>query len=415
MFKEIKKCRCCGSMKLSTVLDLGDQYLTGIFPDNDDNNITKGPIKLVQCRSSNGCRLVQLKHSYNLNELYGDNYGYRSGLNPSMVDHLKSNIINIIKKYPLNFDKNFIIDIGSNDGTTLKLYPKSRKYKLCGIDPTIKKFKNFYPNYIKCIDDFFSYKAVNRKFLKGNKANIITSFSMFYDLEKPLQFIKDIYKTLSDDGVWIFEQSYLPSMIDTLSFDTICQEHLEYYTLTQINWMLIKCNLKIIDVSFNNTNGGSLIVFASKKNSNLKVNDNKIKKILNKELYSGYLKDEYWKDFNNKIKKYSEVFNKFLLKAKKDKSIIIGLGASTKGNVLLQYLNIKSNQILAIGEVNKEKYFKFTPGTNIPIISEDKALSLNADYYIILPWHFKDFFLKNKKFKNKKLVFPLPKFEIIQN
>lgn len=415
MVKEIKKCRCCGSKKLKTVFDLGTQYLTGIFPDNDRNNITKGPLKLVQCCSSRGCRLVQLKHSYDLSELYGNNYGYRSGLNPSMIDHLKSNISNIIKKHPLTLDNNFILDIGSNDGTALKLYPKNKKYKLCGIDPTIKKFKNFYPNYIKCIDDFFSYEVVNKKFLKGNKANIITSFSMFYDLEKPLKFIKDIYKTLSDDGVWIFEQSYLPSMIDTLSFDTICQEHLEYYTLNQINWMLIKCDLKIIDVSFNNTNGGSLIVYASKKNSNLKVNDNKIKKVLKKELYSGYLKDKYWINFRNKIKNYSNVFNKFLLKAKKNKSIIIGLGASTKGNVLLQYLNIKSNQILAIGEVNKDKYFKFTPGTNIPIIPEDKALSLNADYYIILPWHFKDFFLKNKKFKNKKLVFPLPKFEIIQN
>ena len=415
MIKKIKKCRCCGSTKLKTVFDLGNLFLTGVFPSNNQNKITKGPLQLVQCLSNNGCRLVQLNHSYNLNELYGENYGYRSGLNPSMVKHLKSNIYNILNKYPPKTETPFVIDIGSNDGTTLKLFPKNKKFHLCGIDPTIKKFKKYYPKDIKYIDDFFSFKVLKEKFLKKNKADIITSFSMFYDLENPLRFIKDIYKSLSKDGVWIFEQSYLPSMIDTQSFDTICQEHLEYYTLSQINWMLKACNMKILDFSLNDTNGGSIVVYASKKNSNLVENIRKINKHLVKEKKNGFLKTYYWDSFKKKTNLNISKIKNFIKKIKNSNQIIIGLGASTKGNVLLQYLKITPNQVLAIGEVNKEKFNKYTPGSNIPIIPEDKALSMNADYYLILPWHFKEFFITNKKFKKRNLVFPLPKFRIIKN
>lgn len=415
MIKEIKKCRCCGSSKIKSVFSLGSQYLTGIFPDNNKNEITKGPLELVQCNSSNGCRLVQLKHSYNLNELYGDNYGYRSGLNPSMVKHLKSNVDYIINKFPPKSSKPIIIDIGSNDGTMLKLYPKIKNSNLCGVDPTIKKFKKYYPNHIRTISEFFSYDLLNKKYLKSNKADIITSFSMFYDLENPLKFINDIHKTLSNDGIWVFEQSYLPAMINTLSFDTICQEHLEYYTLNQINWMLAKCKMKINDLYFNDTNGGSIIIYASKQSSNLKVYKKKINNYLNIEIKQGYLKNDYWKEFNKKTQTYIKKFNNFLTRVKKKNGVILGLGASTKGNVLLQYLNITSNEIKAIGEINKDKFNKFTPGSNIPIIPENKALKMNADYYLVLPWHFKDFFLNNNKFKNKNLIFPLPKFKIIKN
>jgi NDP-4-keto-2,6-dideoxyhexose 3-C-methyltransferase len=413
MIKKIKNCRACGSKKLITLSKLGNQYLTGVFPSNKNAKITHGPLEISKCNSNSECNLVQLSHKYDFSELYGKNYGYRSGLNKSMSEHLKSKTKYILKKYNFNKKKPLIVDIGSNDATTLKAYPKN-KYKLFGFDPTAKKFKEHYPKNIKYSSNFFSFKLF-KKIFKKKRAEIITSFSMFYDLENPITFMNDVYNTLSDDGIWIFEQSYLPSMIKTMSFDTICQEHLEYYTLHQIHYMCSITNFKIIDIEFNDINGGSFSITVSKKKSKYKEKIKLIKKIIKNEKKNGFVDGSAWKKFNLKINKVSKKILDFFNKSKKNKKKIMGLGASTKGNVLLQYLKLNKQNILKIGDVNIDKHGKFTPGTNIPIVSEEEVLRDNADYYFILPWHFKGFFLNNKKFKNKKLVFPLPNFEIINN
>ncbi len=413
MIRKIKKCRSCGSKKLTRLLKLGNQYLTGIFPSSKKTKITYGPLEISKCNSGTECNLVQLSHQYDFNELYGKNYGYRSGLNKSMSDHLKSKTKYIIKRYSFLNTKPLVVDIGSNDATTLKSYPKN-KYELFGFDPTAKKFKEYYPKYIKYCPDFFSFKKFEKIF-KKRRAEIITSFSMFYDLEKPIEFMRDIYNSLSTDGIWIFEQSYLPSMIKTMSFDTICQEHLEYYTLHQVRYMCAASNFKIIDIEFNNINGGSFCVTVAKKNSKYKEKIKFLKKIIKNEEKNGYVNGLAWKQFNLKIGKVSKKILNFFEKSKKNNKKIMGLGASTKGNVLLQYLKLSKKNIIKIGDVNTDKHNKFTPGTNIPIVTEQEVLKDNADYYFVLPWHFKSFFLNSKQFKNKKLVFPLPNLQIINN
>ena len=413
MIRKIKKCRSCGSRKLKTLLKLGNHYLTGVFPSNKNNKITFGPLEISKCDSDSKCNLVQLSHRYDFKELYGKNYGYRSGLNKSMSEHLKSKTKYIIKKYSFIKKKPLIIDIGSNDATTLKAYPKN-KFQLFGFDPTAKKFKEYYPDYIKYSSNFFSIQLFEKIF-KKERAEIITSFSMFYDLENPIKFMKDIYNALSDDGIWIFEQSYLPSMIKTMSFDTICQEHLEYYTLHQIDYMCSITNLKIIDLEFNNINGGSFSVTVAKSKSKYIKKTNLINQIIKNEKKKSFINGLAWKQFNLNINKVSKKILNFFDKCKVRDEKVMGLGASTKGNVLLQYLKLSKKNILKIGDVNVDKHGKFTPGTNIPIVSEQEVLKANADYYFILPWHFKNYFLNNKKFKNKKLVFPLPNFQIIDN
>jgi len=413
MIKKIKKCRCCGSTKLKTILNLGQHYLTGVFPSSKRKKITYGPLEVSICNSNSKCNLVQLSHKYDLNELYGHNYGYRSGLNKSMSEHLKNKTKSIVNKYQFLEPKPLIVDIGSNDGTTLKAYSK-KKFELFGFDPTAKKFKKYYPKHIKYSSNFFSHKLF-KKIFKNKKAQIITSFSMFYDLENPISFMNDIYKSLSDDGVWIFEQSYLPAMIKTMSFDTICQEHLEYYTLDQIQYMCNQTNFKIIDIEFNDINGGSFSITAAKRNSKHFEPKVRIKKIIQKEKKGGFIDGSAWLNFNLKIDIISKQISDFFSKTKEKNKVVMGLGASTKGNVLLQYLKLDATDILKIGDVNKDKHGKITPGTNIPIVSENEVLKGQTDFYFVLPWHFKKFFLKNKKFKNKKLVFPLPKFQIINN
>jgi hypothetical protein len=357
-----------------------------------------------------GCGLVQLRQSYDLSEMYGVNYGYRSGLNASMVRHLHSKVEKILHSGILLKD-DLIIDIGSNDATTLLAYPQSH-YHLVGIDPTGIKFLSYYPKEIKLIPEFFSANAVSKIF--GNKkAKVITSFSMFYDLEDPISFAQEIESTLDDEGIWIFEQSYLPAMLRTNSFDTICHEHLEFYALKQINWIAEKANLKVLDVEFNDINGGSFSIKVSKINAKYKPNSDLINKILAEEVALGLNTTEAFDNFKESVDKIGTKLLNFLMQAKIDGKRVAALGASTKGNVLLQYFNIDSSLIYAIGEVNSDKFGAFTPGTLIPLVPEDDLLETNPDYLIVLPWHFRAFFESLPKLKGKTLVFPLPEFEIV--
>jgi NDP-4-keto-2,6-dideoxyhexose 3-C-methyltransferase len=407
----LTKCRICGGENFETIMSLGHQVMTGTFPKSEEEDVTGGPVDLIRCSADKGCGLVQLKQSYDLSEMYGLNYGYRSGLNASMVSHLHSKVDKILSLGVLE-QGDLIIDIGSNDATTLKRYPRDH-YELVGIDPTGIKFSSYYPPEIKLIPDFFSAKAV-KKATQGIKAKVITAFSMFYDLEDPVAFAKEIAGALDKEGVWIFEQSYMPAMLKTNSFDTICHEHLDFYGLTQVKWILAAADLKIIDVEFNDINGGSFSVTAALNESKRPQNNELIENILNEEKAQCLDSSAPYEAFKARISKERDAFMSFLTDCKKNGKMVCGLGASTKGNVLLQYYGITADLISKIGEVNNDKFGAFTPGSLIPLISEDELLLLNPDYLVVLPWHFRDFFENHPKFKGQKLVFPLPQFQIVE-
>jgi len=411
MIKTISKCRICGGNELLSVMTVGNQALTGVFPKSLQEKVTSGPVELVQCSSVGGCGLVQLRQSYDLSEMYGMNYGYRSGLNASMVNHLQAKVTKILEGGVLK-PGDIVIDIGSNDATTLRAYPKNL-YTLVGIDPTGIKFASYYPPEIKLVAEFFSADSV-AKALNGKKAKIITSFSMFYDLEDPIAFAREIEGSLADEGVWIFEQSYLPAMIRTNSFDTICHEHLEFYALKQINWIAKKADLKILDVEFNDVNGGSFSITAAKVGSKFKPNVEKLEKILADEAELGLDTTRAFDEFKVRVEEARNELMNFLEDAKSKGERVCGLGASTKGNVLLQYYGIDSRLISAIGEVNPDKFNSFTPGTMIPLVPEADLLASNPDYLLVLPWHFRAFFESLPSMRGRKLVFPLPRFEIVE-
>lgn len=412
MYTKISKCRICGNKNLELVLDLGEQVLTGIFPKSKNEEITRGPLRLVKCTGSgNVCGLLQLEHSYDLGEMYGENYGYRSGLNSSMVTHLKNKINKLLSIVSLE-ENDLIIDIGSNDSTTLQTYSKHDNLNLVGVDPTGIKFKEYYPDHIKLIPDFFSSSLIKEKF-PDKKAKIVTSFSMFYDLEEPLKFMQDIYDILHDEGVWVFEQSYMPAMLEMNSYDTVCHEHLEFYALQQIKWMADKIGFKIIDVELNDINGGSFSIMVAKMDS-IRTQSPSVNEILEEEVKKNLNDVNTYINFSKRIQTLRSELKSFIEQKQIEGKKIAAIGASTKGNVLLQYCNLDEKYIYNIGEVNPDKFGSFTPGTCIPIISEDELLESNPDYLIVLPWHFKDFFISNSKFENINLLFPLPNMEIIK-
>lgn len=329
-----------------------------------------------------------------------------------MVNHIKNKIEYIRKKIKIE-NGDVILDIGSNDGTLLKFF-NYNKYELIGIDPTISKFKKYYPKEIKTVAKFFSKKNLN-KTLKKKKVKLVTSIAMFYDLPNPISFAKDIYDLLDDDGIWHLEQSYSGHMLKNLSYDTICHEHLEYYSLKSIKYIFDICNLKIIDIQFNKINGGSFAISVAKKNSSLKVNKLAIQKILNDEIKNKINSSTTYKNFFKKIHKEKIKLVNLLSNLNKKNKVVFGYGASTKGNVILQYCNFKKNQIKFICDVNKDKQNCYTPGSKIKIISENFAKKIKPDYYIVLPWHFKKFILEKEKSlikRGTRFIFPLPTLQI---
>lgn len=410
MYKKVEKCRICGNAHLERVLDLGEQMLTGVFPREKGAEVTVGPLHLVKCVGSDeACGLLQMEHSYDLGEMYGENYGYRSGLNASMVAHLNNKVKRILGLVELR-SGDLVIDIGSNDSTTLQAYPSSGPV-LVGVDPTGVKFHSYYPPHIQLIPDFFSSALVQDRF-PGKKAKVVTSFSMFYDLEDPMGFMRQVYDVLADDGVWVFEQSYMPTMLDTNSYDTVCHEHLEFYALRQIKWMADRVGFKILDVEFNDINGGSFSVTVAKSHGDATVVPS-VQKTLDEERAKGLDTLVPYQQFAERVVQTKRDLLEFIEAARAEGKSVAVLGASTKGNVLLQYCGLTTNEIEFVGEVNPEKFGCYTPGTWIPIIPEQELLVKKPDYMIVLPWHFRKFFLSNKKLSAMKLVFPLPEVEVV--
>ncbi len=409
-YKEISRCRVGKSENLVSVLNLGFQALTGIFPKTAVEPVTEGPLELVWSPDSG---LLQMKYSYDSSEMYGDNYGYRSGLNQSMVDHLTNKVRYLERLVEPKFG-DVVLDIGSNDATTLKAYSVSG-LKRVGIDPTGRKFAKYYTPDIKMVPDFFSAKAYRS--VMQQPARIITSIAMFYDLEDPIGFAREIESVLADDGVWHFEQSYMPSMLRTNSYDTICHEHIEYYSLGVVAKILKAAGLKLIDVAMNNVNGGSFAVTATKaSNSTLKVNHAVINWLLEQEDRMGLNTPKPFQDFEERVFRHRNDLVRLVRALVADGKKVLGYGASTKGNVTLQFCGFTVADIPAIAEVNQEKFGHVTPGSHIPIVSEAEARAMKPDYFLVLPWHFKDGIIRREKdylAAGGKMIFPFPEIEII--
>ncbi len=416
-YKEIKQCRICGNNDMFPILHLGKQVLTGVFPKSRDQIIASAPLELVKCQergSSGGCGLVQLRHSFGLSDMYGENYGYRSGLNCSMVEHLHNKVKTILSRISVS-PGDLVIDIGSNDSTLLQAYPHD--LVLVGVDPTGSKFGKYYPDRVQLIPDFFSSHLVDKR-CGGKKARIITSIAMFYDLEAPIDFVEQIYHTLADDGVWVFEQSYLPTMLETNSYDTICHEHLEYYRLKQIKWIMDKVGFKIIDIESNMVNGGSFSVTVAKQNSHYPEAVSIVEEMLKEEIRRGLDTEKPYLEFKQRVYSHRDQLLRVLEESKREGKKIFGYGASTKGNVVLQFCDLTENHIPFIAEVNSDKFGSFTPGNYIPIISEEEARAMKPDCFMVLPWHFKENIIKRESAfleGGGELLFYLPQLELVNS
>jgi hypothetical protein len=399
-----------GSDQLIPILDLGTQHLTGVFPRDPAEHVSSGPVDLVLCPEGG---LLQLRQSYDLAEMYGDNYGYRSGLNRSMVAHLERKAA-MLEQLARPAAGDVVLDIGSNDATLLRSYTDVGQRR-GGIDPSAEKFREFYPENIELVTEFFSREAYRA--LYGNrKAKIITSIAMFYDLEQPLEFMRAISDVLADDGIWHFEQSYMPAMLDACAYDTICQEHLEYYGLTQIHWMTERAGLEIVDVALNDINGGSFAVTAAKRGSPHQRNAANVDRLLRAEAERRLDTPAAFTAFKEAVFRHRKELPALIRQLRASGKRVLGYGASTKGNVLLQFCGLTADDLPCIADVNPDKHGCFTPGTNIPIVSEAEAKALKPDYFLVLPWHFRENLVAREAdfiAGGGKMIFPLPTIQVV--
>jgi len=406
-----RSCRFCGKPKIIPVLDLGKLSLTGVFLFKNEN-VPSADLVLSQCSN---CKLVQLQNSYPTELLYSSNYGYESHLNSTMTKHLQSKARILEKKYLDSNAINVVVDIASNDGTFLSGFESDSILKI-GIDPLINIVGDYYPTNCIKIADYFSTKTYwkNCSF----SANIVTSMSVIYDLEDPVKFAQEVSEILSEGGIWHFEQSYLPLMVESTSYDTICHEHLLYLTLHDIQFMLKKAGMKLIDVTLNSINGGSIAVTAKKSSAVVEFSDPFIDFLLERERFLGFQDGTALSGFVVKSYTHRQELRKLILDYRNSGYRIIGLGASTKGNVLLQWAGLNSQLIEEIGDVNPKKFGKVTPGTNIPIVPETEALQTTGRKTIalVLPWHFRANILERSEIflsNGGKLLFPLPNIEVV--
>jgi len=407
-------CLGCSSSGLIRKVDLGIMEHTGRFIDPSKSNyLPRASLCLVSCSQ---CGLSQLSEIIDINELYGEGYGYESHLNSYMKFHLQSKAKHLEKLY-LKDSNNVVLDIASNDGTFLSGF-SSTKNVLIGLDPAIDFLKDKYPEGAIKINTFFTAASYFTSYSK--KANLVNTCSVLYDTDKPQEFISDISRVLADGGYWHSEQSYLPSMVQNMSFDTICHEHLLYLRLKDVNKWCQESDLNIISVEFNQINGGSF-AFTAQKSKDIKDSQKSIDYLIKKEQtldFDGQILalNKFSVDIESHLEKIRLYLDDLLNHGYK----IYGLGASTKGNVFLQSINANTSIIKQIGDINEKKFGLLTPGTNIPIVSEIEVMSKATPktVFIVLPWHFKDSITKKLKdqYPNKqiKLLFLLPRIELVE-
>jgi NDP-4-keto-2,6-dideoxyhexose 3-C-methyltransferase len=408
-------CRICGNPNLKEIINLGNQPLSGVFPRPESPNPTISPLILVRCdmqAKPGACGLVQLLHTAELNEMYGATYGYYSSISPTMVSHLESKA-RVLVDFAKPKSGEVVLDIGCNDGTLLNAYGTKTGLTRIGMDPSSRKFASHFQPDIKVVYDFFSERGA-RSLIGDKNCKIITSIAMFYDLDDPMKFMRDIVALLSQDGIWAVELSYLPLLLKQLTYDQICHEHVTYLALKHMDWMMKKTGLKILDVSFNDVNGGSFYIIAGREDGPYQPQSEKIKRLLNDEAVLDT--DEPFSRLRNRMLTHRDDVRAFFSMMKAAGKKVHGYGASTKGNIVLNYCGLGAGDLVAIGDRNPEKDGLVTPGTRIQIISQEKLRKLNPEYLFVLIWHFRKEVILDEiaLLKNGcKMVFDLPRLHFV--
>jgi ubiquinone/menaquinone biosynthesis C-methylase UbiE len=415
-----KSCRICGSSSLTPVIDLGDQCIAGAFtpPGAERLPEPKLPLQLVRCdslRDPGACGLVQLRHTVPGQSLYSA-YWYRSGINRSMTENLHEIAQQATETAGGLRPGDLVIDVGCNDGTLLDGYATRDGVTLLGIDPSDVTRYAVAKGY-DVVNDFFSANALAERFPE-RRARVITSIAMFYDLENPNEFVADVARCLGPDGIWVSEFSYMPTMLEKSSFDTICHEHLEYYSLTVIDRLLAAHGLEVVRAALNDVNGGSIRMFVGHAGRHAPSTSGELESIRLRESSLELDSATPYDEFARRVLRIRDELLTMLRQLRAEGSTIHVYGASTKGNTILQFAGIDRDLVEFAADRNPDKWGSETIATHIPIISEEESRRRQPDYYLVLPWHFLDEFLgREQDFfgRGGRFIVPLPYVRVLDS
>ncbi len=402
---ELFQCRLCGG-SLRVVLDLGNLYISG-FIEESEHAGEKEPLVLATCKQ---CDFAQLKHIVNPDRMYRQ-YWYKSSLNKSMVEALKDVVVSSVSRWAGNKKNPVALDIGANDGTMLSMYPEN--FTTVGFDPAL----NLKEEAEKRCDVFVSEYFVLTNYPSHiNQADIVTAIAMFYDLNDPGHFLDDVARVMDKDGILVIQMTDMISMLKANAFDNICHEHAGYYTLVQMIKLLDDHGFHVFDVERNMVNGGSVRIYAAKNRRLYQISPTVLAEIGREAQYLQQYDDPFLA-FALRVINIGLTISRLVMQTMGEGVPIYALGASTKGNTLLQYFGLDLRSVAAIGEVNEDKFDKRTVGTNILIIPEEDVLKAKPLVLMILPWHFRDFFVKKlwdlMDKHGTELLFPLPEPELV--
>tara|TARA_R110000824_G_scaffold197409_13_gene380877 strand:- start:2802 stop:4061 length:1260 start_codon:yes stop_codon:yes gene_type:complete len=411
----MSKCRLSGK-ETTCVFDLGNLYMSDFTNASEEPRFGKGSLKMMLCKESG---LLQLEEPIPLDSMYGK-YWYRSGINDTMRKKLKD-VADVCLDSIKTEEGDVFLDIACNDGTMFEFIP-DHLIKV-GIDPADESFTKEALTKADAVErDFFSANTYRKTPFGEKNPKIITTIAMFYDLDDPFPFAQDVKEILDDNGLWVMQLSYTPLMLKQLAFDNICHEHICYYSLTSLKYLLDKVGFDIVDCTLNDVNGGSFRIFMMKKEADKSkfrckqerdVAQFRVDSLLEYEASLELNDPQTYIDFYNKICNLREDTVGFIKQEVMKGKSIWGYGASTKGNTLLQWYGLNSEHVEAIAEKSPYKFGLNTVGTNIPIKSEQEMREADPDYLLILPWHFiKEFAEREKEFVENggKLIVPCPKF-----
>ena len=411
---KIRRCRICGNPNIVSCIDLGKQFLSSVFPDNLSyrKSTQKYPLNLILCKKTKiTCGTLQLAHDIDLTSMY-NLYPYSSSTNSSMKDILKDVVNSAVSIVDLK-KSDVVLDIGGNDGTLLSLL-KDKKVELLAIDPAKNIKQVFASPHYRYINEFFNKKVYFQA--TKQKAKLIFSIAMFYHLIDPITFSKNVRECLAENGVWVIQMAYLPSMLESNMYDNIVHEHVCYYTVHTMQWIMEKAGLEVFDVILNDVYGGSFRIFVKHQENKNDKQSVRMKKILQHETTIGINKPSTYRAFMKRIEKTKNDLRSLLYQIKRKKKKIWIYGASTKGNTILQFCELDNKSIEAAADSNQFKYNKYIIGSDIPIKNEETMREIKPDYLLVLPYSFvKGFMKRESKLVNNgtKFIVPLPIVKIL--
>lgn len=385
VINEISECRICGCNELIDIVNLNEQPLTGVFIKPDEEDPLRAPLNLVCCKE---CKFLQLKHDVDKDLMYSS-YWYRSGTNQTMTNHLHGIVDDVNDMIDLT-EGDYVIDTGANDGTLLKKYDKN--LNRIGVDPSNAILSIEDSLNITKINDFFTKETVEDA-LDGNKASVVTSISMFYDLTDPERFVEDVKHVLKDDGLWVVEMNYTGDMIESLGYDMISHEHVAYYTFLTFEYLMKRSNMFVSDVTFNTINGGSMRLFVRQTPGETE----RVSELRNQEISKGFLDFEVYKNYKKSIEEFKDRLKSLVADINSKGQTVLAYGASTRGNTIMQHCEFTREDIPAALDRLPLKHGLEMSGCRIPIISEDEGRNLKPEYLLALPYYFIDEFVEREK------------------